>query len=130
MLLVICGLLLPSQLLLAADLKQQTSDNEKKKIAVLTIINLLLLSAEQIPNTNNVRLKWDASANATGYKLYMSTNKSGSWNTGKDVGNVTSFVYPDVPNAGLVLFRASAYNNHGEAISFTAGTWYCGDCTK
>lgn len=102
-----------------------------KRLIVLIVGLLLcgLLPCVGVLHAADVHLEWDVAANAAGYKIYMSIDNGQTWDDGMDVGNVTDFVYPNVPDAGRVLFRASAYNSHGEAIRYTAGSWYCGDCT-
>ena len=76
-----------------------------------------------------MNLSWDVEPTATGYKIYQSVDLGQTWDQGLDVGNVIEVLYPDIPDTGIVMFRASAYNEHGEAIRYTAGVWYCGDCT-
>ena len=85
---------------------------------------LFLLFIPTICHATDVTLKWDAATGATGYKLYQSTDNGATWDAGVDVGNVTSYVYPNVPESGLVLFRVSAYNATDEAVRYEAGAWY------
>lgn len=75
----------------------------------------------------DVKLSWDPSDNATGYKIYMSTDQGQSWDAGVDVGNVTTYLYPSVPDTGLVLFRVSAYNSQANVVRYNAGVWFCKD---
>ena len=75
----------------------------------------------------DVPLKWEVTPDATGYKIYMSTDGQ-TWDAGKDVGNVTSYLYKDVPEDKMILFKGSAYNANGEEIKHWAGVWY--DHTK
>ena len=72
-------------------------------------------------------MSWDASDGATGYKIYHSSDMGTTWDAGTDVGNVTTCVMPNVPDSGLQLYRASAYNANGEATRLNAGVWYWGD---
>ena len=83
----------------------------------------------------DVPMKWNVTPDATGYKIYMSTSITmvdGKlvvvWDAGKDVGNVTSYLYKDVPEDKMILFKGSAYNANGEEIKHWAGVWY--DHTK
>jgi hypothetical protein len=76
----------------------------------------------------DVSMAWDAVNGATGYKIYMSTDLRATWDTGLDVGNVTSFVYPNVDETLPADFKISAYNANGESISDWRGAWY--DHTK
>jgi hypothetical protein len=71
-------------------------------------------------------LKWDPSEGATGYKIYQSTDQGATWDAGVDVGNVTEYLYQGIPDTGLVMFRASAYNASGESIKYGSGCWYNG----
>lgn len=75
----------------------------------------------------DLTLRWDASADATGYKIYQSTDSGATWDAGTDVGNVTEYTITGVPDSGLVLFRVAAYNSQGEAVRLEAGAWYNGD---
>ena len=72
----------------------------------------------------DVTLKWEASPDATGYKIYKSLDTGTTWDVGVDVGNVTTYVYTGVEETGLVMFRVSAYNAAGETISYWSGAWY------
>ena len=88
------------------------------------IVGFSLMFSWGVAQAADVTLSWDASTGATGYKLYKSLDIGKTWDTGVDVGNVTTFEYKDVEETGLVLFRASAYNTQGEAINYWAGCWY------
>ena len=76
----------------------------------------------------DVNLNWDASAGATGYKIYKSEDLRTTWDVGIDVGNVITYTYMGVREDGPVDFRVSAYNETGEAIRYWSGAWY--DKTK
>ena len=97
----------------------------------IPIVIACLLFFTGVAYADDVGLKWDAVAGAGGYKIYISTDGGNTWdyNTGIDVGNVTNYVYTNVPDTGMILFRASAYNGHGEKIRYKAGVFYCGDCS-
>ena len=88
------------------------------------LIFILLIST--ISNAAEITLHWDASENATGYKIYISLDCGQSWDDGLDVGNVTTYKI-NVPDHQLVLLRASAYNNFGESIRTDAGVFYNSD---
>ena len=91
------------------------------KILILILaVFFMAVQAEAI----DLEMAWNASANADSYKLYMSTDLGQSWSVGVDVGNVLTYVYPAVPDTGMVLFRVSAYNSQGEAVSYDRGAWY------
>lgn len=72
----------------------------------------------------DVPLKWDPSPGATGYKVFMSTDQGETWLTPMDIGNVTAFTYTNVLEDRLILFKASAYNEGGEAVRTWSGAWY------
>ena len=74
----------------------------------------------------DVTLYWDASTGATGYKLYASTDLGATWSAPHDVGNVQTYVWPNVSDTVLTLFRVGAYNTQGELIRTEAGAWYNG----
>jgi len=95
------------------------------KQLLLTILFLFVTATTCM--AADVKLNWDPSTGATGYKVYMSTDKGTTWTTGTDVGNVTTYTYMNVPDTGLVMFRVSAYNTQSESIRFEAGVWYCKD---
>lgn len=92
----------------------------------LMIIAALLFSVPAFGA--DVHVKWDASPGATGYKLYSSDDLGVTWTDGIDVGPETDHVITDVPDTGIILFRASAYNANGEAVRYDSGVWHCGDC--
>jgi len=98
-----------------------------RKIVSVAII-LLCFCAPAV--AADVTLQWDPVVGADGYRIYISTDCGQTWdyNTGTDVGNVTVYVYEDVPDTGQVLFRAGAYNGHGEEVEYKAGVSWCGDC--
>ena len=95
-------------------------------------VGLMLILFVQLLSTTifaaDVILQWDPVADATGYKLYQSVDLGVIWDVGVDVANVTTFVAQGVPDTGIVMFRVSAYNANGEAVRYSAGVFYCGDC--
>jgi hypothetical protein len=63
----------------------------------------------------NIVLNWNASAGASGYKLYYGTT-SGKYTETVDVGNETSFVAKDeehIQYATVYYFAVTAYNAYG-----------------
>lgn len=79
----------------------------------------------------DVNLKWEASAEATGYKIYKSTGFSivdsqlvFTWDAGIDVNNVTEYTYVGVQETQFVIFKVSAYNAIGETINEWSGAFY------
>jgi len=92
----------------------------KKVLAVLAMVLMFAGTAFAA----DVQLKWEASTEATGYKVYKSLDNGATWDTGIDVGNVTEYTYMGVEEDTLVLFRVGAYNASGEGISYWSGAWY------
>jgi len=92
----------------------------KKMLAVLAMVLMFTGTAFAA----DVQLKWDASADATGYIVYKSLDNGATWDAGIDVGNVTEYICTGVEEDCLVLFRVGAYNTSGEGISYWSGAWY------
>jgi len=88
------------------------------------IVGFILIFSIGIAQAAEVTLKWEASADATGYKVYKSLDSGTTWDAGVDVGDVTEYIYTGVEETGLVLFRVSAYNSFGETISYWSGAFY------
>ena len=93
--------------------------------SVIAII--LILFAATTVYSADVRLAWDEVPGAASYKVQMSTDNGSSWDEERDAGAAASLVWNGAPDTGLLLFRAVACNNIGEAIRYEAGAWYCGD---
>lgn len=91
-----------------------------KKI-VLFLVSLVFFIATAC-FAGSVTIKWDASQEATGYKVYASYDLGTTWDDGTDVGNVTEYVY-EVPDEGWVMFMISAYNESGEVRRMDSGVW-------
>ena len=98
-----------------------------KKFIIALVLGLFLFAG--VATAATIPLEWDPSTGATGYIVYTSIDGGASWDTGVDVGNVTSTSIPDVPDAGMVLFRVGAYNSQGSAIQYKSGAWYNGSWT-
>ena len=94
-----------------------------------TIISIITLLFATTAFAADVTLLWDAVPNATSYKIYSSTDMGATWDTGIDTNGAAEYLMVGVSDEGKVLFRVSAYNEHGESIRYTAGAWYCGSCT-
>jgi fibronectin type 3 domain-containing protein len=56
-----------------------------------------------------VKLAWDASEGATGYKIYTGTSTR-NYPTIKDVGNILTYTTPDLPAGSTYFFAATAYD--------------------
>ena len=70
-----------------------------------------------------VTLDWNNTPGATLYEIDMSLDYGVTW---KPAVEATSkpFVYVDVPEDCLVLFRITAFNNFGQTVNRYAGAWY------
>jgi hypothetical protein len=86
------------------------------------LIAFLLMTG--LANAADVTIAWNASPEATGYKIQMSTDNGATWDSGVDVGSVLTHTLLGVADSGLVLFRAVAYNNVDDAINSWSGAWY------
>lgn len=93
---------------------------------IILTITILLFATPTL--AADVKLKWDPVINATGYKIYSSQDMGKTWDTGIDTNGATEYIMMGVSDTGKVLFRVSAYNEHGEAVRYTAGVWFCGSC--
>jgi len=94
----------------------------------LFLAAILIMAMATTTMAADVDLSWDASNDATGYKVYQSADLGATWSVGFDVGNVTTYLMTGVADTGIILFRVSAYNANGEAVRYDAGVFYCGDC--
>lgn len=88
------------------------------------LILILILSVAVPCFAADVTLDWDSVDGATGYKIQMSTDMGITWGAPIDVGVTKPFVYTNVPEDRLIMFRASAYNAVVESINKYAGVWY------
>lgn len=88
-------------------------------VFVLTLVCFGMLPAE----AGSVRLTWQPSSGATGYKLHYGSS-AGSLSTVLDVGNVTQFILQNLPDCALSHFAVSAYNSAGESgVSASVSSW-------
>ncbi|GAF73740.1 unnamed protein product [marine sediment metagenome] len=69
-------------------------------------------------------LNWEASSDSIGYKIFKSLDLGVTWDDGIDVGNVTTYLYTNIEETGLVIFRVSAYNTAGETVTYWSGAWF------
>lgn len=88
------------------------------------LLGFWLVFSFGISHAADLKMGWDPSKGATGYKLYMSLDNGKTWDAGVDVGNVTEYLYKDVVETGLVLFRVSAYNDSCEVINWDSMVAY------
>jgi hypothetical protein len=91
----------------------------KKLIWLLSLaVALLCVTAQAADFT----LKWDATPNATGYRIYRSVDMGATWTMVQEVGAVTEYTLTGQPDA-LTLYRAGAFNGTGEVVRYTAGVF-------
>ena len=88
----------------------------KKLIMLFLLIPTLTCAAD-------VTLDWDAVTGADGYRIEMSLDMGATWQT-PVLAPTKPFLYKNVPEDKLVLFRISAFNAVAEAINKYAGCWY------
>ncbi len=91
------------------------------KTLLITIALVLFYSS--IALSASVKLHWDSTSNATGYKLQTSSDLGLTWGIPLDVGNVLEFPLI-VPDDILVLIRNTSYNTSGEGIRTDVGIWF------
>ena len=94
-----------------------------KKLILGLTLGLILLYSGQAWAADKV-ISWDASPDATGYKVYVYDGTA--WDTGTDVGGVLTYTVT-IPDTGLVLVRIDAYNANGDSVPNWRGVWYWGD---
>ena len=90
------------------------------------LITICILAMAFTVHAADKTMSWDASTGADGYKIYKSEDLGATWDAGIDVGNVTTYLYTDIIETGLVLFRVSAYNAQAEIVRYDDGIWYNG----
>lgn len=101
--------------------------NPRLFIAMLIAFCLFVTMLTGFAFASDLKLAWDPSDDAAGYKVQLSTDLGGTWSEPRDAGNSLTFTWIGAPDSGLILFRASAYNFSGEAVNYKKGAWYCGD---
>lgn len=98
-----------------------------------TLLTILIFLCASVAQAADVEMGWDEVTDATGYKIYMSTDQGASWDLGTDVGLAQQdpdnsqrriYTYPNVPEDILILFMGSAYNANAETIKTWSGCWY------
>lgn len=97
-----------------------------RKNAVLLYVVLILVAVLLwfVPaNAASVTLDWDEVPGATVYRIEMSLDQGVTWQTPVEA-KTKPFVYPDVPEDRLVLFRIGAYNNFGQTVTRHIGAWF------
>lgn len=84
-------------------------------IAEIIVLGLMLAVVffSKVEAQQSATLMWDASTGATGYKLYYGS-VSGTYTQVVDVGNVTTYVIPNLAPA-VYYFVVTAYNANGES---------------
>ena len=72
----------------------------------------LLLFVAFLSYGADVHLAWDANTepDLVGYKLHYGFDQGGEWPYTRDVGNVTEYLFRDLPDEQQIYFVATAYN--------------------
>jgi opacity protein-like surface antigen len=97
------------------------------KMFLLTLLCLFCMGTVAL--AADVKLSWDPVDGATGYKIFQSLDVGQTWTQVADVtnGSTVETTLTGEPDSGLILYRASAYNENEEALRTEAGAWYNGD---
>jgi len=88
------------------------------------ITMMLLIGLTTACYAADLNLAWDASVNATGYKLQISTDMGATWGEIRDAGTALTYTWVGAPDTGMVLIRVGAYNAIGEAWNTTKGVFF------
>ena len=94
----------------------------KKWTFIVALLGMLFLGWI-VAEAANVKLDWDSNITGTTYKIEMSVDLGATW-LAAVTATTKPFVYPNVPEDKLVLFRVSAFNNAGQTVTRHAGAWY------
>lgn len=87
------------------------------------VIALVVLGA-LVSQAATVSLTWNPVVGAITYRIYASGDQGVTWAQVAEVPGPTAQIV--APNAGLILYRASAMNAQGETIRMEFGAWYNG----
>jgi hypothetical protein len=100
---------------------------------VLMFVALLLWSYSVM--AADLVITWDASTGpVSGYKLQLCDNATIingvptkiKWRETRDTrGTATTYTWTGASDTVCSLLRAVAYNDQGEAVSYTRGAWFC-----
>ena len=90
----------------------------------LIVITAVVLVGWLLSHAATVNLVWDPVTGATTYRIYSSADQGATWAQVIEVATPTAQV--TAPDAGLILYRASAVNSQGEAVRMEFGAWYNG----
>ena len=98
------------------------------KQRLLNILQFLFLCSPLMLSAATVKVSWDPSTQATGYRVYMSTDQGASWNLQAESPTLPIDVL-NVPDTGLVLLRACAVEQlgSGEVCRTETGFFYNGE---
>jgi chitodextrinase len=96
---------------------QQTS------VRLLVVLGLACCLAVAATEAGTVRLTWDPSPGATGYRVHRGSS-SGQYADVIELGNTTQAILSDLPDCATTYFAASAFNAAGTSgLSNEVGTW-------
>ena len=90
---------------------------------VVVIIGIAMMAsvAQAVEKT----VEWDASpGDPAGYRISISNDGGVTWTQEADVAATVLQTTITVPDTGLTLIRASAYNNIGESLNTISGVWF------
>ncbi len=93
-----------------------------KKIMLFALGFMFLAGASL---ASDLKIGWDKSPDATGYKVYESQDMGATWQEKLDTNSTNATL--SMTEHGLVLIRISAYNRNGETIRTGSGIWFNGD---
>lgn len=96
-------------------------------IVMLIAVCILISVLSGFVFSADLKLSWDPSDGATGYRVQISTDLGKTWSEPNDAGDSVTLTWMGAPDTGLILFRVSAYNSQGEAVNYNKGAWYRGD---
>lgn len=91
----------------------------------LIVITAVVLGGWLLSHAATVTLLWDPVTGATAYRIYRSADQGVTWVQAAEVADPTAQLLGE-PDAGLLLYRASAVNSQGEAVRMEFGAWYNG----
>lgn len=74
----------------------------------------------------SIVLDWDTDPKATGYRVYSSVDGGGTW-TLAETSTTLPITVTALPDTGLVLLRACAFNTVVEACRTSTGFFFNGD---
>ncbi len=93
------------------------------KRSMFFVLGFMILAG--VSFATDIKIGWDITPAATGYKVYESVDQGATWRQVLDTNSTNATIA--MPDHGLVLLRVSAYNRSGETIRMGSGIWFNGD---